>query len=413
MTRAAAILLVGLPLLARAQSPPAQPGLSGIGARADSATSAVITWTTDQAADAEVDYGLSTAYGGSASAIGPPAESHSVVLSGLAAGALYHYRVKSRNAGGLLSVSGDFTFTAVVPPPLAPAPAVAAPLVLIMNPPQGAFVSGVVTISANATSGAGVAAVQFLLDGLDLAPPLASAPYTFSWNTAFVADGGHGLAAVARDAAGRAATSPIVPVTVDNTPPAISEVSAAAVSASGAVILWKTNERSNSQVEYGPTPAYGQSTPLNASLVVNRGVPLTGLAPDTLYYYRVKSRDAAGLLSVSGDNILTTTGASGGVSAAAGAAATQGDSAAKAPQKTLTPALADGINDRAVFGPEAREVSIVDLHGRRVFHETSAGPAIVWNCRDGSGSVVPSGVYIASIVTRDSRRLYQSFTVAK
>ena len=58
-------------------------------------------------------------------------------------------------------------------------------------------------------------------------------------------------------------------------------------------------------------------------------------------------------------------------------------------------------------------MSIVDLRGRRVFHETSAGAAIVWNCRDASGSVVPSGIYIAAIVTRDSKRFYQSFSVAK
>ena len=35
---------------------------------------------------------------------------HQVTLSGLAPGTLYHYRVKSRDAAGNLSVSGDFTF---------------------------------------------------------------------------------------------------------------------------------------------------------------------------------------------------------------------------------------------------------------------------------------------------------------
>jgi RHS repeat-associated protein len=36
---------------------------------------------------------------------------HSQVLSGLEAGKLYHYQVKSRDAAGNLTVSGDFTFT--------------------------------------------------------------------------------------------------------------------------------------------------------------------------------------------------------------------------------------------------------------------------------------------------------------
>src|SRR5262249_57363113 len=57
-----------------------------------------------------VDFGTSTAYGStmtSASMV----TSHSVVLSGLSASTLYHYRVKSRDAAGNLATSGDFTFT--------------------------------------------------------------------------------------------------------------------------------------------------------------------------------------------------------------------------------------------------------------------------------------------------------------
>jgi len=136
----------------------------------------------------------------------------------------------------------------------------------------------------------------------------------------------------------------------------------------------------------------------NASLVVSRAVALRGLAPGTLYHYRVKSRDGAGVLSVSGDAVFTTAAAGGGAGPAA------------APE---IPSRADGINDRAVFGPQVREVSIVDLRGRRVFQRTSSGPGIVWDCRDGGGNFVASGVYIAHLVTADSKDLYQSFAVAK
>lgn len=405
MIRAAALLLAALPLPARAQSPPALSGISAAGTDSDAA---VVTWTTDLAADAEVDYGLTSAYG-AVSSTGALATSHAVTLKGLAPGAVYHFRVKSRSAEGLLSVSGDFAFTAGPAPPAVSTGPGAAPLVVIMNPRPDAVVSGSVTVSANATAGSGLAFVQFLLDGGDLGPPLAAGPYTFAWNTPLVSDGAHTLAAVARDKDGRSATSPIVRVTVDNVPPLITGIEASAVSSDGAVILWTTNERADSQVEYGPTPNYGASTPPNASLVVSRGVALRGLAPGTLYHYRVKSRDAAGVLSVSGDAVFTTADAPGGASAAAAGA----DAPARAPQKILTPARADGINDRAVFGPGAREVSIMDLRGRRVFHETTNGPPIVWNCRDGAGGLVASGVYIAHIVTRDSRDLYQTFAVAK
>src|SRR5207248_7158337 len=83
-----------------------------------------------------------------------------------------------------------------------------------------------------------------------------------------VSNGLHTLTAVARDAAGNQTISSVVSVIVDNdfTPPTISGVVATAVTISGATITWTTNEASDSQVEYGLTTAYGNSSGLNASL---------------------------------------------------------------------------------------------------------------------------------------------------
>jgi hypothetical protein len=410
--RGAAALLLALAAPARAQGPP--PAIDGVSARADAAGGAVISWTTDQDADAEVDYGPSEPYANSAFLNSPPSTRHAVPLSGLAPGALYHYRVRSRGAAGLASVSGDFTFETPAPVAVAAPSERALPLVLIMTPPPGAVASGTTTVSANASAGAGVAGVQFLLDGQDLAPPLTAGPYTLSWNTALAGDGTHALAAVARDAAGRAATSPIVRVTVDNTPPVIGEVSVSALSADGAVVAWTTSEPADSQVDYGMTLEYGDSTPRSALRVVSRGVSLTGLASEALYHFRVRSRDAAGFLAVSPDYVFATGEPPPGYASSAPASgAAAAGAAAKAPQRILTPVPADGVNDRAEFGPDAREVTILDIRGRRVFHEASDGPPIVWNGREASGSLAPSGMYVAVIVTRDGKRVYQSFAVAK
>ncbi|MDP3544235.1 MAG: Ig-like domain-containing protein [Elusimicrobiota bacterium] len=289
----------------------------------------------------------------------------------------------------------------------------ALPLVVIMTPPAGAVVTGTTTVSANASAGAGVVSVQFLLDGVDLSPPLSAPPYTIVWNTAASGDGMHALAAVARDGAGRAETSPIVRVTSDNVPPAIDAVSASGVGADGAYIRWTTSEPADSRVEYGMTEEYGESTPLSSSRVLERGVALTGLASEALYHYRVWSRDAAGLVAVSPDHVFATAEPAPGASTAAAAGPAAAALSAKAPQKFLSPARADGINDEAVFGPDAREVTIVDARGRRVFRETSSGPPIRWNVKDPSGRVVPSGAYIAVITTRDSSRVYQTFAVVK
>src|SRR5439155_11914630 len=67
-----------------------------------------------------------------------------------------------------------------------------------------------------------------------------------------------------------------------------------------------TNEACDSQVDYGLTTAYGNSTPLNLSLLTAHAVTLTGLLATTTYHYRVKSRDAAGNLATSADFTLTT-----------------------------------------------------------------------------------------------------------
>jgi len=68
--------------------------------------------TTDEASDTQAEYGLTAAYGSTRRCCSLVA-SHSQTLSGLAAGTLYHYRVKSRDAAGNLATSGDFTFVSL------------------------------------------------------------------------------------------------------------------------------------------------------------------------------------------------------------------------------------------------------------------------------------------------------------
>lgn len=86
---------------------------------------------------------------------------------------------------------------------------------------------------------------------------------------------------------------------------------------------------------------------------------------------------------------------------------------AKAAQRFLSPALADGINDTADFGPEAEEVTVVDPSGREVRRLSQPGGGLSWDCRDSAGRVVDSGVYVALIRTRDGSRTAQSFAVVK
>jgi poly(hydroxyalkanoate) depolymerase family esterase len=88
--------------------PPLQ--LTSVAAGSIGATSAVITWRTNLAADSRVDDGTTTAYGNTVS---DPAllTNHSLTISGLASGTLYHYQVTSLDSVGETASSADVTFT--------------------------------------------------------------------------------------------------------------------------------------------------------------------------------------------------------------------------------------------------------------------------------------------------------------
>jgi len=182
------------------------------------------------------------------------------------------------------------------------------PTVAVTAPVSGAIVALVVSLTALAADDAAVVGVQFMLAGVSLGAEQTQPPYTLAWNTATVPNGLHTVAAVARDTSGNTTSSAAVTVTVSNdaVPPVIGSVAASKISASSATITWTTDEPGDSQVEYGTTTAYGSLAPLNAALVNAHAQTLSGLAPGTLYHYRVKSRDVAGNLATSADFTLTT-----------------------------------------------------------------------------------------------------------
>ena len=92
------------------------------------------------------------------------------------------------------------------------------PTVSINTPASGATVSGIVSVTATASDSAGIASVQFQLDGGNLGAAVTSAPYSTPWNTASATPGAHSLTAIAIDTAGNSATSAAVNVTVADAP---------------------------------------------------------------------------------------------------------------------------------------------------------------------------------------------------
>ena len=87
------------------------PVISAVTNAVVTTSGATVTWLTNEAADSQLEYGLTTAYGSVALLDAALVTSHVQTLSGLSNFTVYHYRVKSRDAARNLATSGDFTFT--------------------------------------------------------------------------------------------------------------------------------------------------------------------------------------------------------------------------------------------------------------------------------------------------------------
>jgi len=111
----------------------------------------------------------------------------------------------------------------------------------------------------------------------------------------------------------------IIPVfaAIDKTPPKISGVSVPKKDIKNVrvKIIWNTDEPASSKVEYGTGTSYGKSKANKINnideQVTSHVVSLTGLTPNTIYHFRVNSKDIANNSVVSGDFTFTTAGGPG------------------------------------------------------------------------------------------------------
>src|SRR5712671_959856 len=90
--------------------PPSTLNITGVQAASLTTTTSQIIWTTDVAANSQVDYGTTTSYGSSTSPDSTMVTNHQITLSGLAAGTTYYYQVSSTDSKSNNGHSGGHGF---------------------------------------------------------------------------------------------------------------------------------------------------------------------------------------------------------------------------------------------------------------------------------------------------------------
>jgi hypothetical protein len=94
----------------------------------------------------------------------------------------------------------------------------------------------------------------------------------------------------------------------DTQPPKIYDVRVPIQTSKLLVISWLTDEPADGQIEYGTQQGvYSSSTEISPYLSTFHALTLSGLSPQTTYYFRIKSKDAMNNLAVSQEYTASTT----------------------------------------------------------------------------------------------------------
>lgn len=193
------------------------------------------------------------------------------------------------------------------------------------------------------------------------------------------------------DAAGNRAESTdrtfTTPLPPDTGKPEISSVESAEITPTGARIRWTTNEASDSQVEYGTTSDCGASTALDPAMRTSHAQTLDGLSADTQYYYRVRSRDAAGNLATS--NTLSFKTAADSTPPVITAVAVSGQTGTEA---TITWTTDKASDTQIEYGPSPTYGASTGIHS-----------AMVLSHEQVLAGLVPGTTYHYRVLSSDAR----------
>ena len=280
----------GQPVTLTLSAPAKPPTISGIGISGVTANTATISWNTDVPSYGYVVYSVSGQQV-SSQQVGPSTQNQ-VTLTGLMQMSTYQFQIIAWDQQGRQAYSDMRSFSTSSSDRKAPTVSN-----LRINGGAASANNRTVGLELYATDDSGYVTEMSFRD--DYSSWGAWMPYnTYS---SFVLSDREGLRTVyarVKDAAGNVSTEATARIELDRTAPRISWVGAQA-GMDNAEITWDTDESSDSWVFFGTSAgslAYSQG---QGDAVMSHRVFITGLRPDTTYFYKVMSRDASGNASES------------------------------------------------------------------------------------------------------------------
>lgn len=380
-------------------------------------TSAVLGWKTNELADSQVEYGLTTDYGSTTTLDTTLTIQHQTSLSGLSSGATYNYRILAVDSSGNRSTSTNRTFTTQAQTDTA------APIITSVATSSVGLNSAVITWTTNesanhvvdyGTSNSYGSIAGSLTDysGTNHSVTLTG----LSGNTRYY------FRVRSQDPSGNSGVddnggnSYLFDTTPDNTAPVVTNVSTALVSDTSAVVTWTTNEGASTQVDIGTTNSFGTSVTTTLSFVTNHSLTIPDLSPGTLYYYRVVSADLSGNTTTesnggAGYTFTTAVSAAAAVAAALANQPVSGGGFNSPGQQVFTPLITGPVTVTNVTQTSAIVNWTTDINGNSLvnFGTTTAFGLISGNYFEQTTNhtvslrnLLPGVNYVLTVVSQNS-----------
>ncbi len=275
---------------------------------------ATVTWTTNELANTQVQYGTTTSYGSSTDLDPILALTHSVDIAGLSASTTYHYRVKSIDDAGNVALGSDQTVTTSSTPQVQVSSVAISAIETTSITTSGVTITWQTDVPADSQIEYGDS------ENLGTLTTLSTALTTnhsvtltgLSQNTNYIFKvKSKPVGASVQTVSDFEEFNTLAHSVAVVAPANVISVSSGVITTSGATITWTTDTSANSQVEFGISTSYGEASALNSTLVTSHVIALTGLDSNTLYHFRVKSVDHVGNITFSEDYTFTTAEATG------------------------------------------------------------------------------------------------------